>query len=361
MFDFSPLPSRSISHSLLTLLVGGITIGASVGLQSGLLRGQAAIVLLPLNQAHTSELGSQDNGLSNADSPDIGRLAVGPLAQSSDNEPAVDGWPSLLNPPSSTSVDSDSEVVDGMSIDDLEMEEGATEAMSGSEGLPEPLARMVRRIDRAASNENMNGVMRFYSDDLQHSDGITAKDFEAMLTDFWETYDNLNYATEVTDWQETDTGFITTTVTTVTGQTNYNALPLSFESTVESRQVIRDRQIIEQDILAESSQIHFGQMPPTLNVNLPSTVRPGETFYFDVIVLEPIGESLLMGTAFSEPVSLETFRTVPLLDMNGLGAGGLFKVGDAPLAPGQEWVTGLVVREDGITGVTQRLRIVGDR
>ena len=226
--------------------------------------------------------------------------------------------------------------------------------------LPEALSMLVRRIDRAASNENISGVMRFYSDELQHSDGITANQLEAMLTEFWQAYDNLQYTTDVTDWQTTDTGFVTTTSTTVTGEKNFGSQRLTFEATLESRQVIRDRQIIEQEILAESSQIQLGQAPPTVQVNLPDMVKPGETFYFDAIVLEPIGDSLLMGTSFSDPVSLESYRTVPSLDVSVLGAGGLFKVGDASLEPGHEWVSGLVFREDGITGVTQRLRIVSN-
>ncbi|MEM9220129.1 MAG: nuclear transport factor 2 family protein [Cyanobacteria bacterium P01_F01_bin.150] len=226
--------------------------------------------------------------------------------------------------------------------------------------VPEALTMMLQQIDQAASNENLDGVMRFYSRNLQHSDGISTRELKAMLTEFWSTYENLNYSTEVTDWQTTDTGFVTTTVTTVTGQTDYGSRPLSFEAMVESRQVILDLQIVEQEVLEESSQISLGQSPPTVEVNLPGTVRPGETFYFDAIVIEPIGRSLLMGTAFSDPVSLDTYRTVPSLDVGILEAGGLFKEGSAPSKPGQEWVSGLVFREDGVTGVTQRLRIIND-
>ena len=303
-----------------------MTVGTSIGVQSMVFKGRADVVPAPTTPTPVMP------------------------------EPTVEGWPSLLNTPSPGATDA-------LGDDDMiEMDrEDTTATDEATSGLPEGLAMMMQRIDRAASNENINGVMRFYSDDLQHSDGITTKELEAMLTEFWDAYDDLDYSTEVTDWQVTDAGFITTTITTVTGHKPFGTQRLTFQATVESSQVIRDRQIIEQDILAESSQIQLGRTPPTVQVNLPSTVGPGETFYFDAIVLEPIGDSLLMGTAFSDPVSPETYRTVPSLDVGVLGAGGLFKVGDASLEPGQEWVSGLLFREDGITGITQRLRIVRDR
>lgn len=347
MIDFLSLPSRSFARVALVLMACGVTVGTSIGVQSILSKGRAEVVPAPPTPDLPSELiNNQDNSTPDVSPPDR-----------SDNEPVVEGWPSLLYPSSSTPEP----VLDNSAIEEMDAEGMDAEGMDADDDLPQSLAMMIRRIDRAASNENINGVMRFYSDDLQHSDGITQKEFKSMLIEFWDTYENLNYSTEVSDWQVTDTGFITTTLTTVTGQKNFGAQLLSFEAMLESRQVIRDRHIIEQEILAESSQIHLGQAPPTVNVNLPNTVRPGETFYFDAIVLEPIGDSLLMGTAFSDPVSLETYRTVPSLDVGVLGAGGLFKEGNAPSEPGQEWVSGLVFREDGITGVTQRLRIVGDR
>ena len=333
MMDFSSLPSRPFARAALALLVGSITVGTSIGTQSMVLKGRADVVPAQATP-----------------DPAVPEAEV--------TEPTVvEEWPSLLN----SSPSSAEESLEEAGAAEIDAGGGTIADEERMNRLPEELAMMVQRIDRAASNENINGVMRFYSDDLQHSDGITAKDLEAMLTEFWEIYDSLNYSTEVMNWQATDAGFITTTITTVTGQKAFGSQPLTFEATVESRQVIRDRQIIEQDILAESSQIQLGQTPPTVQVSLPATVAPGETFYFDAIVLEPIGNSLLMGTAFSDPVSLETYRTVPSLDVNVLGAGGLFKVSDASLEPSQEWVSGLLFREDGITGVTQRLRIVSDR
>lgn len=337
----------TVSRFVFTLLASGLAVGSSLGLQAMAFDVTSAGVTSVggTSKAPTEKLPAElpspigEPPTLLAETGDAGNVQI---AQE------IEGWPSLLNPLPSTS---EAESTLDEAVDVLTE---PTEA----ENIPSSIASMVRRIDRAASNENLDVVMGFYSDDLQHSDGLEKKDLKAMLREFWDTYDNLTYSTQITDWEETDTGFTTTTVTTITGQADFSSQPLTLEATLESQQMIRDRQITEQTVLEESSQIQLGQNPPSIDVNLPDVVGIGQTFFFDAIVMEPIGESLLMGTAFSDPVSIDTYRTVPALDVGVLGAGGLFKMGDASLSPGQEWVSGLIFREDGITGVSQRLRVV---
>ncbi|NET47966.1 MAG: hypothetical protein F6K09_04400 [Merismopedia sp. SIO2A8] len=223
---------------------------------------------------------------------------------------------------------------------------------------PQQLVEVLRQIDTAASNEDLDTVMAFYSPNLQHSDGLTYQDLETMLAAFWENHNALTYSTQITEWQQTEAGFMTTTVTTVTGQQTLGTAVVAFEATIESKQQMNDQVIVDQEIVAEQSRISLGEQPPTVRVSLPDQVAIGQPFYFDAIVLEPIGNSLLMGTAFSDTVSLANYTLIPALELDVLGAGGLFKVGDAPATPSNEWVSGLVIREDGMTGVTQRLQIV---
>lgn len=341
-----------VSRSVLALLASGLAVGSSLSLKAVATDVGSRASIMPSAEL-ASPLGLQTPATDaaaeviaadtiNAETINTEIITTEYIAQD------VEGWPSLLNPLPSPSEE-ESALDEAVDV--------PTEFLE-ADNIPPSIASMVRRIDRAASNENLDVVMGFYSDELDHSDGLDVKALKAMLKEFWDTYDNLNYSTQITDWAETDAGFTTTTVTTITGQADFSSQPLILEATLESQQVIRDRQIIEQTILAESSQIQLGQNPPSVDVNLPDVVGIGQTFFFDAVVMEPIGESLLMGTAFSDPVSLDTYRTVPALDVGVLGAGGLFKMGDASLSPGQEWVSGLIFREDGITGVSQRLRVV---
>ncbi|NER00022.1 MAG: nuclear transport factor 2 family protein [Cyanothece sp. SIO2G6] len=223
---------------------------------------------------------------------------------------------------------------------------------------PSELMMMLQQIDQAASDEELATVMEFYSDEIQHGDGLTWDELRSMLANFWVVYDNLDYSTQLTEWEATETGFVTTTVTEITGEHAFGSDIVRLESTLESRQQMQNGQIVEQEILAERSQIQLGETPPTVNVRLPEAIAIGQPFFFDAIVLEPIGESLLMGTAYTDTVALDTYTRVPAIELNVLDAGGLFKQGEASLTPSQEWISGLVIREDGLTGVTQRLRVV---
>jgi hypothetical protein len=76
-------------------------------------------------------------------------------------------------------------------------------------------------------------------------------------------------------------------------------------------------------------------------------------------VAEPLGDRVLLGTALEEPVSPDGYLTPATLDLTLLPAGGLFKVGQAPATPESRWVSAIIIREDGITEVTQRLQVVG--
>jgi len=237
------------------------------------------------------------------------------------------------------------------------------QGMSGADGeaaemVPPELVMMLEQIDTAASHEELATVMDFYSAEIQHGDGLTWDEMRTMLANFWAIYDNLSYSTQLTEWEATDTGYVTTTVTTITGEHSFGNDTLQLEATLESRQQVQAGQIVEQEILAERSQVQMGETPPTVDVRLPGAIAIGQPFFFDAIVMEPIGDSLLMGTAYADTVALETYTRIPAIELGVLEAGGLFKQGEAPLVPSQEWISGLVIREDGLTGVTQRLRVV---
>jgi hypothetical protein len=45
------------------------------------------------------------------------------------------------------------------------------------------------------------------------------------------------------------------------------------------------------------------------------------------------------------------------LDLEALSAGGLFKVGKAPMKPDQRWISSILIREDGIVIDTRRLTV----
>ena len=136
-----------------------------------------------------------------------------------------------------------------------------------------------------------------------------------------------------------------------------NPRSAELESVIRSRQTYEDEQIITQEILSERNQLASGPNPPTVTVILPERVAPEEAYEFDAIVQEPIGDNYLLGVALDEGTTSEDFFTPRPIDLELLAAGGLFKIGDAPTDADNLWISGLLIRDDGLVIVTRRLRV----
>lgn len=224
---------------------------------------------------------------------------------------------------------------------------------------PPELTATLDQIDAAASEGNVDAVMRFYSPEFTHSDGLTYDTMETMLGELWQRYPDLSYETQLDSWETQGSGISAVTTTTITGTYPDEQRDLNFSATITSRQQFEDSQIVAQEILSERSELKAGDKPPTVTFNLPEQVAPRQEFEFDAIVTEPLGNRLLLGAAIEEPIEVENYLNPAPIELELLSSGGLFKVGRVPANSGDRWVSAVIVRYDGITAVTQRLR-VGD-
>lgn len=224
--------------------------------------------------------------------------------------------------------------------------------------VPAELQTLLSQVDAAATRKDLAGVMQFYSNDFKNSDGMTRQSLELALGKFWKDYEQVTYRTQVTSAQPGRDGFTVETTTTITGSRRANDRQLQLSSTLSSRQRIAGQKIVSQDILAEQSQVRTGSAPPTVQLSLPTQVQVGQDYNLDAIVQEPLRDSLLLGVALDEPVSPEAYlRNLPA-ELDLLSAGGLFKVGKAPAQPGDRWISVALVRDSGMTMITQRLKVV---
>jgi len=224
---------------------------------------------------------------------------------------------------------------------------------------PPELKDALTQIDAAANSGNIEEVMEFYDGNFRNSDGLTYDSMQEALTKFWQLYPQLNYRTELQSWERDSDGIVVETVTYITS-TQANAEEMKLESIMRSRQHFENQKIVEQEVLAESSKLTSGVNPPTVEVNLPEQVRIGRQYNFDAIVQEPLGNKLLLGAATEEAVNIERYTNPTEFELELLPAGGLFKMGEAPLEEDQRWISAILIRGDGITMITQRLQFVKD-
>ncbi|MGA1265039.1 MAG: nuclear transport factor 2 family protein [Prochlorothrix sp.] len=227
-----------------------------------------------------------------------------------------------------------------------------------ADSAPAAVLESLSALDRAATAEDLDGVLNFYSRNFLHSDGWTRNDLRQSLSNFWERFSNLRYSTQLLSWQSVNGQIMTETQTTITGTETLDNRTLTLESDLRLRQYWEGDQIVREEVLGEQNQLQTGEAPPTLMFNLPEKVQVNETFNLDVIVLEPLEDDLLLGGFLDQPVRKETYLDPGQIDLAPIVSGGIFKIGRAPAVQDTRWVSAVIVRKGGMTFVTQRLQVV---
>jgi hypothetical protein len=222
---------------------------------------------------------------------------------------------------------------------------------------PAELISIIDQIEAAATAGDAAAVMQGYSPEFINDDGFTYETLPAALETLWTKYGNLTYRIELQSWDNTADGYTAETLTYISGTQIADGQPTQLESVIRSQQNFVAGKIVSQTTLSERNQMTSGASPPTVSVILPEQVAAGESYDFDAVVMEPLGSGYLLGAAVEEGATAEDFFTGRPVELELLSAGGLFKVGEAPAAADSRWVSALVVREDGMTVVTRRLRV----
>lgn len=235
--------------------------------------------------------------------------------------------------------------------------QGRVQAAS-PETAPLSLKTAIAQIDAAANSKNVQGVLQFYSENFAHGDGLTRQGLAQALTQLWKRYPKLTYRTELKSWRSEGNAIIAETVTSITGSQLVDGQNTTLKATLRSQQRFEGQKIVRQDILSERSQVASGAKPPTVDIILPEQVTAGQNYTFDAIVKDPLGESVLLGAAVDEPVKAANYFSPSPVDLEMLAAGGLFKVGRAPANAETRWISAVLVQENGMVTITQRLRVV---
>lgn len=222
---------------------------------------------------------------------------------------------------------------------------------------PTALVEAIAQLDAAANQQDVSAVLTLYSPEFASADGLTYEDLDENLEALWMRFPNATYDTVINRWEAQDGGWLVETTTTITGTQSMDGRVFDLTATITSQQRLEGGQVVSQEILSEESRLTSGTNPPNVTVNLPEVVRPGERFSFDAIVEEPLGQRYLLGGAMEEPARPNAYLSPVPPNLELLNAGGLFKIGTAPTLPEDRWISAVLVREDGITIVTRRLRV----
>jgi hypothetical protein len=232
----------------------------------------------------------------------------------------------------------------------------ATWAESPATAPPE-LKTPITQMEMAANQKDLETVMEFYSPEFKNSDGLNYASLEKALDQLWKRYDTIQYKTELQSWEKTGDELMAETVTTIAGTSQQKGRTIQLQSTIKSRQYFRNQKLVRQEILTEKTQVTSGSKPPEVEIVLPKAVSVGEEFEFDAIVKEPLGNELLAGVAIDENIEGDRYLKPGAVQLELLQAGGIFKRAKAPSTPETRWLSAILIRGDGMTMVTQRLKV----
>ena len=228
-----------------------------------------------------------------------------------------------------------------------------------AQAAPAEVQRVLSELEAAASDRNLDATMAFYSESFSSDTGFDYAQLRQTLETLWQQYPDITYDIELLSWQADGPGrYRLETRTTVTGTQTRPDRTLTLTADITSRQRLDEAgQIAYQEILSETSRLVTGTNPPTLQVQLPATLTPGQTYSFDTIVVEPLEGRSLMGVAVEEGVTATDFFEPRPVVFDLLSSGGLYKTGTAPAEPDSRWVSTVVIREDGMVVETRRVRV----
>ena len=222
---------------------------------------------------------------------------------------------------------------------------------------PEELTEAIFEIEDAANDQDLDGVLDRYSEDFTNTDGLTIDSLAQGLEQMWKNYPELTYTTEIESWSEEDGLLVAQTITKIEGMQEDQGRVTNLNSTIKSRQYFQDYKLVNQEILAEQSQLTSGDNPPKVEIVAPKTVKTGEKYNFDLIVDEPLGDRVLLGAIKEEKTAGNLYLNPTALELETLPAGGIYKTATAPLLPDSNWVSAILVRGDGIIVISHRINI----
>ncbi len=237
-------------------------------------------------------------------------------------------------------------------------------AAQSSKPVPAELENIVFALDKAASKQDIETVMKYYAPTFNHSDGLNRDRYKQILSSLWQRYKNISYRTEISKWEKQGDLITAETVTMVQGMQGAENDNFKLEARLTSTQTYKNingkLQVVSQQVLSEQSSLSTGDAPPPVRLKMPEMIGVGRQYVLDAIVTEPLGTSLLLGAAIEEPVEAKNYLNENMIDLRPLRAGGLFKIGQAPFSSGDRWVSVVLVRESGITITSRRLRVSRD-
>ncbi len=123
--------------------------------------------------------------------------------------------------------------------------------------------------------------------------------------------------------------------------------------------LMENGKVIKQKAYSDYSILKTGNKMLNVTINIPDTVLTGSIYDIDIILEEPLEESIIAGglIAINENNSRKN-NSKENIDLIPMGSGGIFKSARAPFEPGEQRWAALIAHPEGLISITKKVKIV---
>lgn len=230
--------------------------------------------------------------------------------------------------------------------------------LSVSAFIPKAQARineeLLRALETALNSNNYIGLSAL----LEKGPGLNPNNLETRLQLLRQTFNDARW--QLSSGPDLKDGRSILLVK-VTGSHQEGGRNFRLEANQKLAVQQNGKKLSSQEILAEESILRSGKKDLAVSVIAPEEVLTGQRYDFDVVIDEPLKDSVIAGGIAELPKeAIANFRS-PDISLGALNGGGVFKTIQAPYKPGsQSWAV-MLMHPEGTVSVSRMVRVVARR
>ena len=208
-----------------------------------------------------------------------------------------------------------------------------------------------KKLEKALNSKNQSNLNKLISEDISPSLNNKYNNFiERFPNAKWEIYLGKGHSNQYN---------ILNTV--ITSEPSIQSDNYSLNSQQKISLNIINNKITDYKVLSHYSILQNAKDPLSISIAIPDKVLTGSKYDIDLIIDEPLEDSIIAGGLISLQTKEIFSQPMPDIDLLPMGGGGLFKTVQAPLEAGQQNWAAIIAHPKGIISITKIVRIISDK
>jgi len=220
---------------------------------------------------------------------------------------------------------------------------------SGNFSQARDIVVLTQGLEKTFNTNNKSELFNLFSEEIARG---LRQQYDAFLKDFPNATWNIKFLKELPD-QRKLLEIIVQGTKYGNGQ-NYNLI--SKQQIVIS---ISNGKVVKKETFSDYSILKSGNKMLNVTVQIPDRVLTGSIYDIDIILEEPLEDSIIAGGLIAiNDSKLRGNNSHKDIELMPLGSGGIFKSARAPLNPGEQRWAALIAHPQGLISITKKVKIV---